>query len=62
MPVLYFIFVAGAHWAGWTHWLALGQAVLSLILILVLARRYPLLAVGFPVVSFILAFVLWNCR
>ena len=49
--MLYFLFIAGLYWSGWDHWLALGQAALGLILILMLARRYPLLAVTIPVVS-----------
>lgn len=51
--ILYLSFVSGLFVAGWRPWAAIGQAVVGLVLIPLLARRRPWAALVIPVASFL---------
>ena len=54
------IFMAGLNWTGWQYWAAVGQALVGLVLILLLARRFPVVVLVVPIVSILVWQALWN--
>lgn len=56
----FMIFMGGLNWTGWQYLAAVGQALVGLVLIVLLARRFPVVVLVVPIVSFLVWQALWN--
>ena len=52
--VLWFTLIGGLNWSGWPHRVAVGQALVGLLMVVWVGRRRPVAALAVPIVSLIL--------
>lgn len=60
VPLTFMILMGGLNWTGWRYTVAVAQGLVGLVIIAVFARRFPVVALVVPVVSYLLWTSLWT--